>query len=47
MAPATEVLPAMAVGLAFTAFGAVKVYGLVNGIEGGGKKRLQQRVCGS
>jgi hypothetical protein len=39
--------PAACVGSLFTLFGLLKVYGLANGIQGGGCKPLGQKVCGS
>ena len=35
------------VGIAFTLFGALKLYGMRRGIVGGGSKPLAQRICGS
>jgi hypothetical protein len=40
-------LPPAFVGLTFLAFGCIKVYGLVRGIEGGGGKPFTQRLCGT
>jgi len=42
-----EVGPQFAIGATFTALAAVKFYGLARGIEGGGGKPLQTRLCGS
>jgi len=40
-------VPCAIVGVTFTAFGLVKVYGFSRGIVGGGCKPMSQRVCGS
>jgi hypothetical protein len=40
-------LPAVTVGISFTALGLLKVYGLTRGIIGGGEKRASERICGS
>jgi hypothetical protein len=47
VAPLQEVAPPLGIGVAFTAMGLAKVYGLVRGIEGGGGKPLRQRACGT
>jgi hypothetical protein len=40
-------LPSLVMGLLFTTIGILKIYGLVYGIEGGGRKPLKQRMCGT
>lgn len=47
MGPVADVLPPLTVGVMFTGFAALKFYGLARGIEGGGKKPLATRLCGS
>jgi hypothetical protein len=40
-------LPQVVVGSTFTLFGAIKLYGLFQGIEGGAQKPFVQRLCGT
>ena len=47
MIPAGELAPPLAVGVMFTGFGLVKVYGLLKGIEGGARAPLRKRFCGT
>ncbi|MEK7468331.1 MAG: hypothetical protein AAB074_13045 [Planctomycetota bacterium] len=47
MTAISELGPSLVIGATFTAFSAVKFYGLARGIEGGGGKPLQTRLCGS
>lgn len=40
-------LPALSVGVSFTAVGLLKVYGLSRGIVGGGSQPAADRLCGT
>jgi len=39
--------PMAAVGLTFTLFGTIKLWGLSRGIKGGADKPVVQRLCGT
>lgn len=43
----TDWLPEATVGVTFTLFGCIKLWGLKQGIVGGAKKPFTQRLCGT
>jgi hypothetical protein len=47
MSPAVDLLVLASVGVPLTLLGALKLYGLWRGIEGGPDKPLGQQVCGT
>jgi hypothetical protein len=47
MLPFPVWFPLAVVGLTFTVFGCLKVYGAVRGIEGGHDKPIAQQLCGA
>ena len=47
MIPLAEWLPLAVVGVTFTVFGCLKLYGFVAGIVGGHDKPLVQQLCGT
>lgn len=47
MLPFAEWFPSTVVGVTFTAFGCLKLYGLWRGIIGGHDKPALERLCGT
>jgi hypothetical protein len=47
MVALSDWLPLAVVGVSFTLFGCLKLYGALRGIEGGHDKPVVQQVCGT